>query len=215
MPAGPGTEGKPARYSATDNASVADWRLGAPTAGARTRASNPCCLPRTFPAGRPPENRLRAGVGLHTPRLGPPRHRCRDPRPTRGHPPRSQRRKPGPVPPPTSRPPEAVHRRLDQRTVPRSTHQERVRTCLIGLDRFRPAQAGDRGLADAATGRACTPREGTWPPRERERSQDQDALGSNPRVRAIRKELHADGWIDAAVLDGGRWRTCVAASHAW
>ena len=34
-------------------------------------------------------------------------------------------------------PPEAAHRRLDQRTHPRSTHQIRMRSCLTGLDRFR------------------------------------------------------------------------------
>ena len=32
---------------------------------------------------------------------------------------------------------EAAHRRLDQRTHPRSTHQIRMTSCLTGLDRFR------------------------------------------------------------------------------
>ncbi len=71
------------------------------------------------------------------PGLGPLRHRHRDPRPTRRHPQRRLRRQPRPIPAPSTQPTEAAHRRLDQRTHPRSTHPIRIRSCLIPLDRLQ------------------------------------------------------------------------------
>ena len=71
------------------------------------------------------------------PSVGPLRHRTPDPSPTASDPRRRLRHQPGPVPPPAALAAEAAHRRLDQRTQPRSTHQIRIGTCLTGLDRFR------------------------------------------------------------------------------
>ena len=57
-----------------------------------------------------------SGIGLHTPGLGPLRHRHRDQRTTRRHPRWRLRHEPSTVPTSPARTPEAVHRRMDQRT---------------------------------------------------------------------------------------------------
>jgi putative transposase len=83
---------------------------------------------------RPPPRRHRPAH----PRLRALRHRRRDPRPARRDPRRRLRGEPRPIRAPPTRTPETAHRRLDQRTHPRSTHQIRITSCLNGLDRFRP-----------------------------------------------------------------------------
>lgn len=72
-----------------------------------------------------------------SPRVGPLRHRHRDPRPTRRLPQRRLRRQPRPVRPPPTAATQAPHRRLDQRSITRSPHTEQLtRSCLKVLDRF-------------------------------------------------------------------------------
>ena len=84
---------------------------------------------------RPPPRRHRAAH----PGIGPLRHRRRDPRPARPDPPRRLRRQPGPIPTPPAPTTETTHRRLDQRTHTRSTHQIRIGSCLTGLDPVVPS----------------------------------------------------------------------------
>ncbi len=80
-----------------------------------------------------------AGVGLHTLRrstTAPPR-RSASSGPSPSMP---LRRQSVPVPPSPAHATEVAHDRLDQRTHSRSTHQIRMRSCLTGLDTFRPGR---------------------------------------------------------------------------
>ena len=89
-----------------------------------------------------------AGIGLHTPASVHYGTASEIRAQRAGHPRRRLRRQPRPVPAPTTDTTEAAHRRLDQRTHPRSTHQIRMRSCLTGLDRFRTAEPRGACWAD-------------------------------------------------------------------
>ena len=91
---------------------------------------------------RPPPRRHRAPH----PRLGPLRHRRRDPDQPGRHTHRCPQREPCPIPPPTTHTTQAP---LDQRTQPRSTHPIRIRSCLIPLDTFRLVRTRDGHLCFA------------------------------------------------------------------
>ncbi|GAA1771745.1 hypothetical protein GCM10009810_31670 [Nostocoides vanveenii] len=69
-----------------------------------------------------------SGIGLHTPRLGPLRHRRRDPRPAPGHPRRRPRHPPAPIRQPPTPGTQTAPGRLDQPTLTGGPHTDRVTT---------------------------------------------------------------------------------------
>ncbi len=75
-------------------------------------------------------------------RVGPLRHRHRDPTAAPDHPARGLRREPRPLPAPPTRTPEAPRSRVDQPAQPGGPHPEQLDTnCLKLLDTFRCASA--------------------------------------------------------------------------
>ncbi|MDP9459315.1 MAG: integrase core domain-containing protein [Actinomycetota bacterium] len=79
-----------------------------------------------------------SGLGAAHPRLGAPRHRDRNPRPTGGHAAGGLRGHPRPLPAPAPDPAGAAHRGLDQPAQQGGPHREQLtRSCLTRLDGFR------------------------------------------------------------------------------
>jgi hypothetical protein len=94
---------------------------------------------------------------------------------------------------------EAAHRRLDQRTQPRSTHQIRMRSCLTGLDRFRPVRR-NVGASRRASGAHLCSCARFW----RQHSQ---LACSEPPNRTPRSTLHSNAravyetWVTYATME--------------